>query len=167
MVEQAFRVAKDSPLYKEYFEAHAEKQKFHDLAKLFFEAHDLMQNMGYYQTAYLALQLTDEQREKYSTQLKKLIDNNNMSYFKKNCPMSREWWETVVSKVDLDTMDKLWCWYWPYINKGQYSLWNYKDQLYGYLKDDHKDKLELSDYMEPIKMSEYYAIMEERHDAQQ
>lgn len=164
MVEQAFKVARDCTLYREYFEAWAEKQKFHTLARVFFEKHDLMQDQGYYQTAYLAMQLTDEQRETYSSQLKKLVDKNNMSYFKKNSPMCREWWETVASKVDLDTMDKLWCWYWPYINKGRFALWHYKDELYGYLCDEHKDKIDLSSYMEPIKMSEYYAIQEAKQN---
>lgn len=164
MIEKAFKVLKDSPLYNDYFEAWREKQKFHELAKKFFEANDLMQNMGYYQTAYLAMQLTDEQREKYASQLKKLVDKNNVSYFKKNSPMYKQWWETVASKVDLNTMDKLWCWYWPYIRKGQYALWHYGDELYGYLKDDDEDTLQLAEYMEIIKMSEYYSVLEEKHE---
>ena len=36
MVEQAFRVAKDSYLYSLYFRAKDEKDKFHSLARKFF-----------------------------------------------------------------------------------------------------------------------------------
>ena len=165
MIEQAFRVAKGSRLYNEYFEAHTEKQKMHDLARLFFEKHDLLNDgLGYRLAENLILQLTSEQVEKYKTQLKKLEDKDGMYYFKKASPMCREWYETVGSKVDMNIIDQLWCWYWPYINKGRYALWHHNDELYGYLSDEHKDKIELSDYMEPIKMSEYYAIQEAKQD---
>ena len=75
--------------------------------------------------------------------------------------MYKEWHETVSSKVDMNIIDQLWCWYWPYINKGSYALWHHGDELYGYLSDEHKETLELPDYMEPLKMSEYYAIKEQ------
>ena len=83
MVEQAFRVAKDSRLYKEYFEAQAEKQKMHDLARAFFKKHDLINDgLGYRMIATLAMQLTPEQEEKYKTQLKVTKDTDGMRYFK-------------------------------------------------------------------------------------
>jgi hypothetical protein len=160
MVEQAFRVAKGSSLYTDYFNSHAEKQKFHDLARAFFDKHNLLQNKGYYQTEFLALQLTEEQREQYSSQLKKLIDKNNMSYFKKNSPMYKEWKEDVVSKVDMNVLGCTDFWYWPIISMGSYALWHTGDALYGFLKDVDKDSLHLPDYMEPIKLSEYYAVKE-------
>jgi hypothetical protein len=167
MVEQAFTIKKGSKLYKEYFEAQSEKQKMHDLARVFFEKHDLLNDgLGYRMIEGLAMQLTTEQKEKYKTQLKKLEDTNGMCYFKKSSPMYKEWHETVTSKVDFNVIDQLWCWYWPYINKGRYALWHRNDELYGYLSDEHKEKLELSEYMEPIKMSEYYAIQEARQDGE-
>ena len=161
MVEQAFKVAKDSKLYNEYFEAHAEKQKMHKLARVFFEKHDLLNDsLGYRMTEALIMQLTPEQKEKYATQLKKLVDSNEMYYFKKASPMYKEWYETVSSKVDMNVIDQLWCWYWPYIGQGQYALWHHEDELYGYLSDKYKEKLELPEYFEQIKMSEYYRVME-------
>ena len=161
MIEQAFIVDKDSKLYEGYFEAYAEKQKMHDLARVFFEKHDLLNDhLGYCMIANLAMQLTPEQEEKYKTQLKVLEDENGMRYFKKASPMCKEWRDTVSSKVDLDIMDQLWCWYWPYIGQGSYALWHSGDTLYGYLSDKHKEKIELADYMKPIKMSEYYLAKE-------
>ena len=165
MVEQAFIVEKDSRLYKEYFEAYAEKQKMHDLARVFFDKHALLNDdLGYRMIEPLAMQLTPEQKEKYKAQLKKQEDPNGMCYFKKASPMYREWYETVSSKVDMNIIDQLWCWYWPYINKGSYALWHQDEVLYGYLSDDHKEKIELSGYMVPIKMSEYYLAKEARHE---
>lgn len=167
MVEQAFRVAKASKLYSEYFKAQAEKQKMHDLARVFFEKHDLLNDgLGYRMIEGLAMQLTPEQRDKYASQLKKLVDSDDMCYFKKASPMYQEWLREVSSKVDFNIMDQLWCWYWPYIGKGRYALWNDGENLYGYLSDEHKEKLELADYMEPIKMSEYYAIQETIHNGE-
>lgn len=166
MVEQAFIVEKDSKLYNEYFEAHSEKQKMHDLARVFFEKHDLLNDgLGYRMIEPLAMQLTPEQKETYKTQLKKLEDVDGMCYFKKASPMYKEWHETVTSKVDFNIIDQLWCWYWPYIGQGSYALWHRGDQLYGYLSDKHKEKIELSDCMKPIKMSEYY-LAKENHNAQ-
>ena len=165
MIEQAFRVIKDSKLYNEYFETQAEKQKMHDLARVFFEKHDLLNDhLGYRMMAALAMQLTAEQEEKYKDQLKVTKDADGMRYFKRNSPMHREWCETVTNKVDFNIIEQLWCWYWPYINKGRYALWHQGGELYGYLSDEHKDKIELSDYMIPIKMSEYYAIQEAGHE---
>jgi hypothetical protein len=164
MVEQAFIVEKDSELYIKYFEAHNEKQNMHDLAREFFKKHDLLNDgLGYRMIEQLAMQLTPEQKEKYKTQLKKLEDVDGMCYFKKASPMYREWHETVTSKVDFNTIDQLWCWYWPYIGQGSYALWHSGDTLYGYLSDKHKEKIDLADYMEPIKMSEYYIAKENQN----
>lgn len=164
MIEQAFRVAKDSTLYNEYFEAQTEKQKMHDLARAFFEKHDLLnEGLGYRMIEQLAMQLTPEQKEKYKTQLKKLEDADGMCYFKKASPMYKEWHETVTSKVDFNIMEQLWCWYWPYIGQGSYALWHHNDELYGYLSDKYKESLALPEYMTRIKMSEYYAVKEAMH----
>jgi hypothetical protein len=164
MVEQAFRVTKGSSLYNKYFETQAEKQKMHDLARVFFKKHSLLDDgLGYRMIEGLAMQLTPDQKEKYKTQLKKFEDADGMCYFKKASHMYKEWHETVTSQVDFNIIDQLWCWYWPYIGKGRYALWNDGENLYGYLSDEHKEKLELSDYMEPIKISEYYAIQEAKN----
>ena len=85
-----------------------------------------------------------------------------MRYFKKSSPMCKEWRDTVSSKVDLNIMDQLWCWYWPYIGQGSYALWHSGDNLYGYLSDKYKEQIDLADYMKPIKMSEYYRAQEEK-----
>lgn len=162
MVEQAFRVTKGSKLYNEYFETHAEKQKMHNLARVFFEKHDLLnEGLSYCLREGLVMQLTNEQREKYASQLKKQTDVNNMCYFKKASPMYKEWAASVVSSVDMKIIDQMYFWHWPYINQGQYTLWHHDEELYGFLSDYHKEKLELPDYMEPLKMSEYYAIKEQ------
>lgn len=164
MVEQAFIVEKDSKFYKEYFEAQAERQKMHDLARPFFEKHDLLNgDLGYRMIEQLAMQLTPEQKEKYKTQLKKIEDANGMCYFKKASPMYKEWREMVASKVDFNIMDQLWCWYWPYIGQGYYALWHQGDKIYGYLCDKHKETIELPDYMKPIKMSEYHIAKENQN----
>jgi hypothetical protein len=164
MVEQAFRVAKDSYLYSLYFRAEEEKNKFHSLARKFFEKYGMSPSSddysGYYQTEDLRMQLSPEDREKYSGQLKKLVDKNNVCYFKKNSTTNKNWKNEVSSKCDMSTLDGTWFWYLPYISKGMYALWHDGKELYGYLSDERKDSIEMSEYMIPIKMSEYYAIQE-------
>lgn len=162
MVEVAFEVVYESALYNRYFQAMAEKQKFHEAARSFFEKHGLVDNLGYYQEEYLALQLTDEQREKFADQLKKLVDNNNVSYFKKNSVMYKEWTADVVSKVDMKIINQMQWWYFPYIGTGHYSLWDHQGQLYGYLQDNNKDSIQLTDEMIRIPLSEYHRVKEEK-----
>ena len=161
MIEQAFRVSKDSKLYDDYFKTQAEKQKMHNLARVFFEKHDLLNDgLSYCLREDLVMQLTPEQFRKYEKQLKKLVDKDEMYYFKKASPMYKEWQATVVSNVDMKIIDQLYFWYLPYIGKGQCALWHNNNKLYGYLSDYSKEKLDLPDWMEPIKMSEYYIAFE-------
>jgi hypothetical protein len=163
MIEQAFRVSPTSTLYQQYFLADAQKIRFHALARTFFAKHGFPLEgpyTGYYMNENLCMQLSPEEREKYATQLKKLVDANEICYFKKNSKLNKAWQEEVVALCDLKQLDATWCWYFPYINKGKYSLWHADRELYGYLMDEHKTTLDLPDWMERIKMSEYYAIQE-------
>lgn len=165
MVEQAFKITRGSKLYNEYFETHAEKQKMHNLARVFFEKHDMLdEGLGYCLRKDLVMQLTSEQQAKYAGQLKKLVDADGMRYFKKSSALYKEWQEMVVSKVDLKVIDQMYFWYWPYIGQGQYALWHDKEELYGYLSDYHKDAIELPECFERIKLSAYYAVREQKND---
>lgn len=167
MVEQAFKVLSTSSLYKTYFEAKEEKDKFHKLARAFFAKYDFIddgKNTGYYMTDCLCMQLCQDDANRFAAQLKKLIDKNDMRYFKKNSTMNKAWQKEVVSHCDMNKLDGTWCWYWSYIGKGKYALWHSGEDLYGYLLDEYKDSLELPDWMVPIKMSEYYSIQEAMHD---
>ena len=160
MKEVAFTVRQDSEFYNKYFKAKEERQHFHDLAKEFFEKHDLLDNAEYYQTEFLGLKLNAEQKQKFAKQLKKHDDKNGMSIFKKNSPMQKYWDEEVVSKVDFEVIDRIKFWYFDIILSGSYSLWDYKGNIYGYLKNNNVDKISLADYMTEIKMSEYYSVIE-------
>lgn len=160
MVEVAFRVDRNSDFYKRYFDAKIEKQKFHDYAKEFFAKYDLISNAVYYQEYFLGLELTEQQRKRFDGQIKKNKDRNGMTLFKKNSDMQKEWVRDVVDKVDMNTFHFLQLWYFHYINSGKYNLWDKDGEIYGHLMDNHKEKIELDEHMIPIKMSEYYAVIE-------
>lgn len=163
MVEQAFRVSKAAPLYQIYFLAEAEKNRFHALARDFFAKHDFStegEYTGYYMNENLCMQLSPEDREKYAAQIKKYADKNDIYYFKKTAALNKAWKNEVVALCDMQKLDGTWCWYFPYIHTGKYSLWHDGTDLYGYLMDEHETELKLPDWMEPMKMSEYYAVQE-------
>ena len=163
MVEQAFKVAPTAPLYQIYFLGEAEKNQFHALARAFFAKHGFSTEgpyTGYYMTETLCMQLSPEDRDKYATQLRKLVDKNEICYFKKNAKLNKAWQEEVVALCDMKKLDGTWFWYFPYIGKGKYALWNDGNTLYGYLMDEDKETLSLADWMIPMKMSEYYAVQE-------
>ena len=160
MKEIAFTVNKDSQFYKNYFLAKEERQKFHELAKAFFKKHNLFEPKKYYQTEFLGLELTAEQKKLYADQIKKHDDENGMTRFKKRSAMQKSWEEDVVSKVDFDVIEKPKFWWFDFIMRGSYSLWDHDGVIYGYLKDNHKEEIKLADYMTEIKMSEYYMAIE-------
>lgn len=160
MKEIAFTVNKDSQFYKNYFLAKEERQKFHELAKAFFKKHNLFETKKYYQTEFLGLELTSEQKALYADQIKKNDDENGMTRFKKRSAMQKSWEEDVVSKVDFDVIEKPKFWWFEFISRGSYSLWDHDGVIYGYLKDGHKEEIKLADYMTEIKMSEYYMAIE-------
>ena len=110
MKEIAFIVRPDSEFYNKYFKAKEEKQHFHNLARVFFEKYDLLDDAKYYQTEFLGLKLNAEQKSKFANQLKKHDDKNGMSIFKKNSIMQKAWNEDVTSKVDFKTIDSIHFW---------------------------------------------------------
>ena len=166
MVEVTFRVAKDSTFYTQFFNAQAEKQRFHDLARKFFKRYDLMDGpCKYYQNKILAIEMNDAQKLRFYSQICKACDKNNMTFFKKRSSMQQAWMQEVIEKVDMNLLDRQSLWYWPYIGCGEYALWCSGDEIYGLLKDRNKKEINLADWMLPIKRSEYYAAMEELEEA--
>ena len=160
MKEVAFTVNKESQFYRNYFLEKEERQKFNELAKSFFEKHGLFETKKYYQTKFLGLELTADQKKFYADQIKKNDDENGMTIFKKRSAMQKYWEEDVVSKVDFDVIKKLNFWWFEFIARGSYSLWDHDGVIYGYLKDRYKEEIKLADYMNEIKMSEYYMAIE-------
>lgn len=161
MVEAAFKVTKDSEFYKQFFDAKAERQRFHDLARVFFERYQMMDGpCNYYMRPILSVEMNEAQKQRFAGQIRKYEDSNNVTFFKKNSAMQRAWTQEVVEKVDLKLLDRQSFWYWPYIGCGEYALWSTGDEIYGLLKDRNQDDIKLDAWMVPIKMSEYYAAME-------
>lgn len=165
MTEQAFRVEKDSNFYNDYYKAKQEKQKFHGFARAFFDKHDLLQKGKYCLAETLSIEMTQGQRKQYETQIKKYVDANGMTVFKKNSAMQKEWYSDVVGNVDIPVMDKMRFWWMPYIMRGSYSLWDYDGDIYGLLTSKSDEQIKLSEFMIPIKMSEYYAVIEQSEEA--
>ncbi len=164
MKEIAFIVNPNSEFYNKYFKAKEERQRFHDLARVFFEKYDLVDSGEYYQTKFLGMKLNTEQKERFANQLKKYDDENGMSRFKKNSPMQKSWDDDVISKIDFDIINAMKFWYFGFIGQGSYNLWDNKGTIYGYLKDNNSNEIKLADYMTEIKMSEYYSMIESLKD---
>lgn len=159
MNEVAFRVVCNSELYKQYFSAREEKEKFHKLAREFFQKYNLCDSGTYYQSEFLALELTPEKREQFAKQIKKNCDKNGMWLFKKNSAMQKEWSRDVVAHIDFKKLNCNRFWYMNLIHyRGRYALWSRENEVYGFLESDYDDFSVLPDYLERISMSEYYRI---------
>ena len=167
MLEIAFKVDPKSDFYKKYFDVKAEQQKFHDLARAFFERHDLMDGpCQYYQCRALGIEMNEDQKLRFSSQIRKGSDRNKITFFKKRSPLQLAWTQEVIESVDMALLDKQSLWYWPFIGCGEYALWCDGDEIYGLLKDRNQSEIKTADWMLPIKMSEYYAAIERSESRQ-
>ena len=164
MVAVAFTVDKDSYFAKRYIETKLETQCFRKLANEFFKKHDLLDSQRYFKSESLVVELTDEQHEKFSDQLKKNPNRHGFYVFKAKSKMQREWEKEVVEKVDFKVLSQMDLWYFDYTRHGAYALWDYEGVIYGCLESRHQREINLPDYFKKIKLSEYYAVIEKAED---
>jgi hypothetical protein len=158
----AFKVKHDSGFYEKYFDAKEEKVKFKELALPFFEKHGI--DGRFYMTKSLAVKIPKEQREKNAEHLRKNPDGQGFYWFKKKSPIQKEWEETVTAPIDFKRLEQVDLWWLSYIFCGKYSLWDHEGEIYGYLEDSYEKDIKLDDFMEQIKISEYYAAIERYED---
>ena len=155
----AFRVKHDSEFYRQYFDAKEERTHFRTMAVDFFKKHGI--DGRYYQSRRLGVKLDHAQREKLVEHLVKNPDKYGFFWFKKKSPIAVEWGETVVANTDFPRMEQCDFWWASFIMRGKYNLWDYDGEIYGYLEDYYEKDITLGDYMIPIKISEYYAVIED------
>ena len=160
MIEIAFKVDRSSDFYKKYFDVKDERQKFHDLARAFFEEHNLASKGGYYQCESLYCELDEEEKKKFSNQITKYEDKNGLTRFRKNSALQKAWTENVVSKIDMKMIDSIKFWWLCYVHCGSYALWDKNGEIYGYLSEKNDKNIQMADWMIQIKMSEYYSVIE-------
>lgn len=155
-MEKAFKVKKDSRLYNNYFTSKFEKEKFRQFADSFFDS------IGYNGRYTLTRRLMVDKSKLFSNELCKTQTIEGLYRFKINSPIQKQWEKEVVDKVDMKACSCNDFWYFDCLMRGKYNLWDYNDEVYGYLESDYK--LKLTESMEEIKMSEYYKIIEEMEE---
>lgn len=156
--EIAFRVKRDSEFYKKYFEAKEERKKFKDLAYPFFEKHGI--DGRFYQSKTLGVKIEREQREKFAGQIRKNPDRQGFYLFKVNSPVEKEWEETVTNHIDFERLEQCDLWWFCHISQGSYNLWDADGEIYGFLCTKQEKVFEPEAFMEEIRLSEYYAVIE-------
>lgn len=156
--EIAFRVKRDSEFYKQYFEAKDERNKFKGLAYPFFEKHGI--DGRFYQSKTLAVKITREDRNKFDGQIKKNPDRNGFYSFYAKSQIEKEWEETVTNNIDFERLELVDLWWFGCIDQGSYNLWDTDGEIYGFLSTKQEKKFEPESFMEEIKLSEYYTVIE-------
>ena len=157
MNEFAFRLKKGSKMYEDYMKQYDERNKFNDFAKNFFKKYEFTQSR-YIIGERLRVELDENEVSKYSTQL--LKDTVQDCYqFKKNSKMQKLWDAEVVNNCDMQLIWSNGLWYWPFMQRGKYAMWHYNGNVYGCLTSE--SEIKTCDDMEPLKMSEYYQVIEE------
>ena len=158
----AFKVKTDSDFYNQYFAAKDEKDKFRQLAITFTEKHGIDGDI--YVSKILAVKPPKGKHRSFADQTKVKPDRNGFYWFKKNSTIRKLWDTEVVPFVNWEYVDKLDFWWLGHIQSGSYSLWDWDGEIYGLLKERCQTGIQAADWMMPLKMSEYYAAIENRED---
>lgn len=154
-----FTVNPDSRFYSNYFTAKTEREKFRSLALPFFEKHGI--SGAYYQSKTLAVKMEKEERENFAEQMVKTKDKQGFYKFKAKSPIQKEWEEKVCSQIDFRKMELVDLWFFDFINSGKYKTWDRDGVIYGYLENKYENDIVPADWMNVIKVSEYYAAVED------
>lgn len=154
----AFTVKHDSDFYKQYFAAKDEKEKFRQLAITFTKKHGIDGDI--YVSKILAVKPPKGKRRSFVDQTKVKPDRNGFYWFKKKSAIHQLWDVEVVPHVNWECINKLDFWWLGYIHSGSYALWDRDGEIYGYLEDKVQKEITPGEHMEPMKMSEYYAVIE-------
>ena len=158
MVTLAFKVKHGSDFYKQYFAAKDEKEKFRQMAVNF--TAKLGIDGDIYVSERLCVKPLIGKRFEYYHQTLAKPDKNGFYWFKKKSITQELWDADIVPKVNWECIKKMDLWWWGHIQSGTYSLWDHDGEIYGYLEDRAQKDITPADFMEPMKMSEYYAVIE-------
>ena len=164
MIEQAFRVKPGTDFHSEYFAAKEEKVKFAKLAHDFFQKNGFADGGSFYILDRMYTTLTEQEKEKFSGQYVSSPDKSGLYAFKKRSKLQKQWEVEVVAPVNMELIQNIKFWWLPYVSHGSYALWDFNGTIYGHLMDRKADEIHLADYMEPIKLSEYYLTIEKMEE---
>ena len=160
--EIAFKVKHDSEFYNQYYEAKAERTKLKGLAFPFFEKHGI--DGSVYQCKTLGVRIPKEQRLKFEGQIRKNPDRHGFYFFKLKSTIEKECEETVTNHIDFKRLEQVDLWWLNHITQGSYNLWDEDGEIYGFLHNKQEQEFKPEDFMEEIKLSEYYAVIERLKD---
>lgn len=170
-MEIAFKCT-EGEFYEKYLQYQEEEQRFINLASEFLVRNDLTVNK-YCVGSQLAVKFSDGEESKFGNQLKK-AKTNGFSEFKVNSTINKKWKAEVWNQADGNLIQRMrqW-WFWitpsPYLSMaGRFSccLWEYKGVLYGTLEGEPRKgtEIQLPEFFQRIKMSEYYAVLEQSEE---
>ena len=160
-MEKAFKVKKDSKLYRDYFISDNEKRKFQKLGDAFFDK--IGYNGAYTLTRNLMVKNSlSTLSEYFPNELCKNANQNGLYKFKVKSPTQKRWEEEVISQIDMEAYNAIKFWWMNCIWSGRYTIWDYNGEVYGMF--EAKEDIKLTDDMVEIKMSEYYRIIEEMEE---
>lgn len=169
MYEFAFTVKHDSKIYCDYFTAKAEEDRAKEKAEAFFARYFGEGPRKYQLSKLLTCTLSEEEYEKYKTQLKQNSMCRTLKTFLARSTLNKAWQREVYSYIAEDRLNANQFW-WAEVDvqakmsgRITYSLWdNGQGELYGYISCQSMDKPghELPSMLKQIKLSEYYAEAE-------
>lgn len=97
----------------------------------------------------------------FPNELCKYANEEGLYKFKVKSQTQKRWEQEVINQIDMKAYEALKFWWTECLLfwSGRYTIWDYKNEVYGIL--EAKDGIQLTEDMEEIKMSEYYKIIEE------
>ena len=155
----AFTVKPESKFYADYFAVKKEQKRFHDIAVPFLKERGI--EGRFYQTPFLAIDPDEDTLRKYRSQLRKHPDSKGFYHFLKTSDLEKAWESEVSAKINFSVLNALDFWCFDFIKSGKCTIWSWNGTVYGYLESKcFLDIVPNENWMQPIKMSEYYAAVE-------
>lgn len=168
--EIAFKIDADSKLYQAYYLEQKERRRFAELAKQFIQKYfPSSKDNAFAISKRLQIELDQKDVEPVKNQLMKAsvqYKRRQMYQFKASSFLGKAWVREVYDQIDNKALYATRGWFLDFgIWEAEYSLWDdKKGTVYGLLKNQSEgDTIEVPCYAIPIKMSEYYSIMEQAY----
>lgn len=165
MFDITFIVSKESPMYENHFAQKSETYKFRKLGCAFIDKYfPDERNTRFAINERLSMDLTQEDAEKYASQLMKNKTPKGLYSFRLNSSMNLLWVKEVVRHINISRLDAncFWWMYFPGNGKLSVAMWDDSEgHVYGHYESEFIPKeYKLPDGITVIKLSEYYAVKE-------
>lgn len=158
-MEKYFRIRRDSKFYKEYFQFVADTKRNAELFRAFAAERGIESHSFIPLKNGLYIVPTEKDIERFGGDFVKDTFKNGLRRFKKTSKVSKLWCE-LMKNEKVAERPRFWSYVPTLCGRFRERCIRVGDDLYGSLQSQESE-IQLADFMDEIKASEFYLIMEQ------